>query len=374
MTMTTIDIAYFPHIFDFAEAEALLLLRLTCRRLRKRVDNEWRHLKWFVPWRKPVEVFNERGVKMSSDSPCLRLTKVLDISCEDGLADGPPFPDHLRPQIIRFLDVAFTPITSHAKTIIFLVDDCGDIGSDCTDLPDLGLEPVNLIYKLNYRPPTDNLRQRWGFEDIGHLPWSADLYILLSGCPPVDGCVRDLCSAIAMTLTGSYAAYDMLPDTDKVNFYLVDVPSWFDVSGTTLPENDPRRLDQLLTRPDTFYGHLLKEAGFGIAVDQDVEWQYHSRWPSQEALERVFKQVHCISREQMRRRVGDEAYDLTFAPRDICAASSSVRLDVRRSGASPSHSDFSPFSAVAQRADRADAPPLIVSSVSVTRLRHDSNY
>lgn len=119
LDMVTLDMAYFPHIFDsifeFAEAEALLLLRLTCRRLRKRVDNEWRHLKWFVPWRKPVEVFNERGVKMFSDSPCLRLTKVLGISCEDGLADGPPFPDHLRPQIIRFLDVAFTPITSHAK-------------------------------------------------------------------------------------------------------------------------------------------------------------------------------------------------------------------------------------------------------------------
>ena len=48
LPMIAMDIAFFPQIFDTvfeaADFQELLRLRLTCRALRVRVDEEWRHL------------------------------------------------------------------------------------------------------------------------------------------------------------------------------------------------------------------------------------------------------------------------------------------------------------------------------------------
>lgn len=89
--MATIDAAHFPHIIDsiveYAEFEALLCLRLTCRALYKRIDDEWAHLQWNIAcernrpyYRTPDVVYNKRGSLMPEDSPCLRLTKVVDLN------------------------------------------------------------------------------------------------------------------------------------------------------------------------------------------------------------------------------------------------------------------------------------------------------
>lgn len=113
------------------------------------------------------------------------------------------------------------------------------------------------------------------------------------------------------------------PSPHRINFYFVDVPSWFDLSLTDLRKDDPRRLDQVLTKPNTFYGYLLEVTGYANEVYEDTEEEYARTWPHEKVLERIFNQVHCISREQMRKRVGKETFDLTFAPKDIGAPSSS---------------------------------------------------
>lgn len=91
------------------------------------------------------------------------------------------------------------------------------------------------------------------------------------------------------------------------------------IPHAALPNHDPRRLDQALTRPATFYRYLLSDLGYGEPASSDSEQSYDP-W----AEECVRQQIHRISREQMRQRVGDKAYDLTFAPADIFPRQRSV--------------------------------------------------
>lgn len=331
--MTTIDIAFFPHIFDLiyeaADFRALLRLRLTCRALRDRINDEWGHLTWFLPEKGQAQAVNHRGVVVPCNSPCLSFTSVLDVVCEGGRrSESSQLREHLQPEIIRFNQVAYTPLTEYAKTIIFLDEEQGDVGSDFIYRPSPDLEPVNLIYKLDC---CDGLgERRFDFDNIGDISWSAEVFLVLSGCHPVESCVKDLCWSIMDTLVGEYSAVWVdPPPTHKVNFYLVDVPSWFDQSLTSLPEDDPRRLDQVLTKPGTFYSHMLKQVGFNGGVLEDSEYEYERCWPCQKVLGCLFQQVHCISREQMRQRIGDKAYNLTFAapmgiwaPWDLATSSS----------------------------------------------------
>lgn len=122
--MLTLDIAFFPHIFDLiyesADFGALLRLRLTCRALRKRIDDDWGHLKWTITAKETTEVLNKRDRLVSCDSPLLRLTFAIDHVDDSELDTGGAFPAHLRPEIVRFVKPRVTSLTEHAETIIFL--------------------------------------------------------------------------------------------------------------------------------------------------------------------------------------------------------------------------------------------------------------
>lgn len=275
-----------------------------------------------------AEAINGRDVCVPCNSPCLSFTNVLDIS-QEGSSDNNKwqFPSHLQAEVIRFFSPVDAGVRAYAKTLIFVDLEWGDVGSAIIHRPSPDLEPVNLIYRLDC---TFQNSYDWGwdgrvfdFNDIGDISWSANLYVLLSGCDPVEGCVRDLCWAIMVTLVGKFSGvFDDPPGTNTVNYYLVDVPSWFNPWLTNVSKNDPRRLDQVLSKPDPVYSFMLQQARYKNGVAEDCEWEYDRRWPCEKVLERLFRQVHCISREQMKQRFGDKAYNLTFAPRDICAPTS----------------------------------------------------
>lgn len=316
--MRTLDIDCFPHIFDsifaFADFEALLLLRLTCRALRDRVEDDWGHLQWKVFSEEEV-VHNKRGVKVRTDSSCLRFTSVLDLYCEMQWATSEEVPVCLRPEVIRFDSNAlwYYPMNSHAQSLIITKE--GDIPClvNAAGKPAHAHGPRNIIYRLHFDT------NRSDFETIGDIPWAADVFLVLSGCPVFGGPVRDLCHSIMCPIDHSVK----LARHDDVHFYFVDVPSWFDApSHAAGAERSPpprlapssafrrgmeKRLDQSLTRFDSFYNYLLNSA----RVD-GVE-KYEGWWPSDRNLKYLSK-VHYITREEMRQRVGDKAFNLTFAP------------------------------------------------------------
>lgn len=319
--MVTIDIAFFPHIFDSifeaSDHNALIRLRQTCRALRSRIDDEWGHLAWLVKDDRPYAAVNRRGLIIPCDSPCLRLTTVLDICHADDWCDVNEVPSCCRPEVIRIFCLGIIPLTTCTKTIIILDQECGDIAGYYMEPPPDPQFSINIIYKLDCMvwegsegrcPPF--------FSYVGRMKRSADVYLLLSGCNPTGDCVKDLCYFMMESLTGykSGVREGEAPLGYEHNFYFVDVPSWFDTSITDLPEDDSERLDRILTTPSTFYAHMLAEAGYEEGLEDGSEAEYARHWPRLVVLERVFKQVHCISREQMRKRVGDKAFDLTFAP------------------------------------------------------------
>lgn len=68
--------------------------------------------------------------------------------------------------------------------------------------------------------------------------------MLLTGCNPVDGCVKNLLSYAMWYLADEMSDVFHEPLSPHwINFYFVDVPSWFDLSLTDLRKDDPRRLD-----------------------------------------------------------------------------------------------------------------------------------
>lgn len=325
--MLTIDIGFFPHIFDnifdAADYEALLHLRLTCKTLRDRVNDEWSHLKWIVHLNRPNEAVNRRGVVIPGDSPCLRFTTVLDITEADDRHDVQQVPGHLRPDVIRLLDVGVTSLTASAKTIIVLDEDGGDSAGRYAQRA-LGprQDPVALIYSLDCREWESVLRTPEYFIGVAAMQRPADVYLLLSGCNPAGDCVKDLCSKVADSLADDYCDIVDAGATPSPahNFYFVDVPSWFDTSLAPLPESRPGRMERILTRPSTFFGYMLAAARYGDDLIAEASGtEYDRDWPSEMFVERVLRRLHCITKEEMRERVGDRAYELTFAPRDICA-------------------------------------------------------
>lgn len=327
--MTTIDIAFFPHIFDLiyqaADFQALLRLRLTCRALRDRIDDDWGYLRVHLSYEEPPEIVNRRGVVVPHDSASLRLTFALDI-LGTGSGDVFELSNHLQPEVVRILKFNFVALTSRAKTIILADEDVGNDSSNCLDPPFPEHQPVNLVYQLDCSLSEVSIcRSRPAFYEIGNVRWSADIYVVLSGCDPVDGCADDLIDNAINFLAGEESnVFDNPPPTHRVNFYFVDIRSWFDLSLTDLPDDDPRRLDQTLTGADTFYAYLLRKLGYSNKMEgEDDEWEYDHYWPCQAVLNRVFQQVQCISSDQMRKRIGDKAYDIVFAPRDMCGAASS---------------------------------------------------
>lgn len=286
------------------EFEALLRFRLTCRALRDRIDDEWGHVQWNIVWVEdvPDALSNGRGVAIPSDSPCLRLAKVVDLMDPDGFLESRQIPTYLRPEIITF-DNGSYPMTAHAKTLI-AYGYC-DVGllSCCACRPISG--HANVIFPLHCPPPCPNAPE--SFEDVGNVSWSADVYLLLSGCGVLSGAVEDLCEAVMASLTGK----DSVIEGDKVQFYFVDVPSWFDPGCTRVSSDNPNRLDHILTSFHTFYGYLLECANPWQSQESS---DYRNWWPSPMVLKRL-SQVHSITRQEMRARVGDKAYELAIAPR-----------------------------------------------------------
>lgn len=310
--MPTLDIAFFPHIFDLiyesADFRALLLLRLTCRALRKRIDDDWGHLQWTITAEETTEVVNKRGGLVPCDSPCLRLTFAIDHVDDSELETGGAFPAHLRPEIVRFVEPSVTSLTEHAGTIIFLDPEYELDAIESIEYFPPAWEEFNVIYRLDF-----GRFDRGGpyFSDICRIArrlGGADVFFLLAGCSPVGGAVEALCRSILDSLVG----VEREEWQSDVHYYFVDVASWFDLARTSLPSHDPRRLDQALTRPGTFYRYLLSDLGYAEPASDDSEASYDP-W----VAECVRQHIHNISREQMRQRVGDRAYDLTFAPADI---------------------------------------------------------
>lgn len=312
--MATIDAAYFPHIIDsiveYAEFEALLCLRLACRALYKRIDDEWAHLQWNIarerkrPYcRTPDVVYNKRGALMPKDSPCLRLTKVVDLNDQDGDAWEVEIPDHFRPEIIRFLGVGDYPMIAHAKTVM-----CFDYSqtyevSDAIHRP--AHDPFNIIFRLHIPPTAPHIYGT--FCGLGNFGCHADIYLLLSGVDPSPGSlVMDLlCESILYSFAGEENVKER-----KINFYLVDTPSWFDGTCTALSNEDPRRFDNIMVRHDIFESYLLDEW-----YTTDCEGNPSSLWDKEKAAARKrMSQVHFITGEEMRQLVGDKVYGLTFAP------------------------------------------------------------
>lgn len=305
--MVTLDKAFFPHIFDtifeFAEYEALLRLRLTCRALYARIDHEWGHIRWNVGsnGQPPDKVYNKRGALVSSRSSCLRLTKVLDLNDEFGYEPSPEVPDHLRPVIIRYLSMGDYAMSSHAETLILFNPYDVAAVHPCVRPPARGRH--RLIYRLDFGDADPCL------ESIGDIPWPADVYLLFSGCPRVSGPVETICrNLMGPPLPGNKRSAD-------VDFYFVDVLSWFDTRGLGYLYGEHERLDIVLTNFETFYGLLLDLAR------REAEEAYDGWWPSPAILQRLAR-MHCISRAEMRERVGDKAYELTFAAQDIHAPAS----------------------------------------------------
>lgn len=306
--MTTLDIAYFPHIFDmillFAEFDALLRLRLTCRAVRDRVNDEWYHLQWRLPYFGFARAYSKRG-SVSPASSALRLTRVLDVSGEFEVGCGSSLtPSFLRPEIIRFLSLGEHGSTRFAKTLILLRKQ---------DLP-------LLAWAVHSPPKGDNNRQNVIFrlpldgEDspeaayITEIPWRADVYVLLSGCKRIAGPVERLCLALMRPHLNGWRR------DGAVRFYLVDVPSWFDYSGDLHADEGHERLDHILGDKRTADEYLLTCARMeGMEVLPGT-----GGLPSSHDF-KLLEQVHFITGEEMRARVGDRAYDLTFAPQDIWA-------------------------------------------------------
>lgn len=317
--MTSLDIAFFPHIFDtiyaFVEFEAHLLLRLTCRALRDRIDGEWERIRWNVDGEEGQSdtVYNKRGCAIPTDSPYLRLAKVLDLNGEDSDECSGEVPEYLRPEIIRVLGAGNYSMFAYAKAMIvfdpveaYLLDSylCNPVHGH-----------INSIYRLHL-PPT---RARWEMTDVFEDPWTvpcgADVYYLLSGLDPSSSC--EAVDALFRCIMDSLTAERSGEEDGQFNFHFVDIPSWFDASCTAHPSDDPNRLDNFLTNYDTLYGYLLKCARPRLKTWQTEE-DLADWWPSPK-IRRRLSQVHCITREEMRERVGDKAYDLTFAPQDMCA-------------------------------------------------------
>lgn len=328
--MKTLDIAYFPHIFDtildFADFEAACRLRLTCRAVHKLIEEEWGHVRWNV-FSEGEVVLSKRGIQMQTDSPRLRFTSVLDLYSEEKWMTSEDMLDHdyLRPQAIRFdpHSLWYYPMNSHARTLIVTSE------RDVPGLVDSAGEPANGSRNIVYWLHLDS--DVFDFETVGDIPWPADIYFVLSGCPNVGGPVEDLCQSIMCPIDASVK----LARHDDVHFYFVDVPSWFAIDTSTanaaspsLPDDDrsqasrhkARRLDQDLTQFESFYNYLLNSARI------DGVEEYEGWWPSHKNLKYLSK-VHSITREEMRERVGDKAYNLTFAPQSIRASPAGIASD-----------------------------------------------
>lgn len=83
----------------------------------------------------------------------------------------------------------------------------------------------------------------------------------------------------------------------------------------------PKQAQQL-----QLYSRLVRETGLNGAVEEDSESEFVLRWPIQGVLGRIFQEVHCISKEDMWKRVGDKEFDLSFTPREDCLAQPPVTL------------------------------------------------
>lgn len=194
-------------------------------------------------------------------------------------------------------------MSSHAGTLILL--NPFDVASVdvCVRPPARGRR---LIYRFDFGDADPCL-------DSIDVPWPADVFLLFSGCPRVGGAVEAVCrNLMGPPLAGNRRAAD-------VDFYFVDVLSWFDTRGLGHLYAEHERLDIVLTNLETFYGVLLD-----LARSETGE-AYHGWWPCPAILQRLAR-MHCISRAGMRERVGDKAYELAFAPQDICAASNGATV------------------------------------------------
>lgn len=97
----------------------------------------------------------------------------------------------------------------------------------------------------------------------------------------------------------------------KINFYLVDAPSWFDESCTSLSNENRRRFDNIMASHDNFKNYWLSEYYFIDHRGGNPSFL----WDEENAAARKrISQVHFITGEEVRQLVGDKVYGLTFAP------------------------------------------------------------
>ncbi|EJT53020.1 hypothetical protein A1Q2_03463 [Trichosporon asahii var. asahii CBS 8904] len=320
--MTTIDIAYFPHIFDAilesADLEALLALRLTCRDIYERISDEWSYVQWNVGeehrkhlLKEPDVAYNKRGVEVPCNSPCLRLAQAVDLIDENYVPPQDDIPSFLRPEIVRCFGIWPSTVLARAKTLIFY--EAWEVCQLNHTLSKPVHDRINMIYHLHF-PPEDGYYSRY-FDGLANCHHSTDVYILLTGVDPSPGCevIETLFESMVCSLADEVKAKET-----RTNFYLVDVPSWFDGSYTSCLEDDLRRLDHTLTSHVIFETYLF--SGWDTQ-GEDGCFYSTTQYLAEEraaACERL-SQVRCITRSEMRQQVGDKAYDLTFAPRDLRA-------------------------------------------------------
>lgn len=350
MLLTFLDT--YPHIFDdiilpflhAGDIPTLLHLRLTCRLLQRFVDSTWGHLRWEAGLKWPASgstvVFDWRGRKLTSVSPLLSLTTVLDVYVSP-TNDGTPrmhreqvwraFPAILRPQVVRVVMYdrwstrRFVPLPPARTVIIYHPADVRHAMSSIQCLPS-----VNVVWKLKYASFTSNIAPV--FDYTGPCK-RTNVFILLSGCDPRDTHLAGLWQGMVE------AVAENTRYRRETHFYLVDVGSWFTVlpdhtgetgrpdKGDLIDLAEPR-MDRILDDPYEFYDMLcsLHEA-----------YVRRSCFCREELAELAAAGCQCsnfiqrISAKEMRALIGRKAMELTFAPLDAKVYQKWGRTERRRS-------------------------------------------
>ncbi|EKD02237.1 hypothetical protein A1Q2_03457 [Trichosporon asahii var. asahii CBS 8904] len=328
----------YPHIFNDifdtffhdADIKTLLRLRLTCRLLQHFVDDTWGHLRWQAGptyqglgrWPAASAVRDWRGHSLSTVSPFLSLTTVLDLNVSSTVLDEPcrgrvqdwrAFPASLKVQVLRMVRydrwaMRFVRLPPARTVVIYHAVDVRHTMSSISYLPS-----VNVVWKLDYA----NLNPSMGTLCDNTGPCQrTNVFVLLSNCDPKDTHLGGLWQGMVETVA------ENVRYGKQTFFYLVDVQSWFARSDddeieplVTIipdePEPEELRMDHILDDPDAFYDLI-----------SSIHEEYVRRSPlcGEDLVELVAAGCRCssfirrISTKEMRMRIGDKATSFALAP------------------------------------------------------------